>query len=109
MHASTSSPAPHISLSHVSSYSDCIDAAMVCCVQAREAARCGRMAAADGLLQTAVTLYNRAEKESGLVQNSETIARFERLVNDLCFAAQMIEVEQIERQPQSGAVAGGVA
>ena len=109
MHVTTSPQAPHISLSHVSSYSDCIDAAMVCCVQAREAARCGRMAAADGLLQTALTLYNRAEKESSLEQNSETYERFERLVNDLCFAAQMIEVEQIERQPQSGTVAGGAA
>ena len=93
---------------HTSTYSDCIDAAMVCCSQAREAATAGRFGAANGLLQTALTLHQRAETEAGSGQSEVLVQRFDKLVDALCFCAQIIEVESVAHReralPKVGAI-----
>ncbi|HEX8551267.1 MAG TPA: hypothetical protein VF681_06880 [Abditibacteriaceae bacterium] len=72
---------------------DCVDFAYLCCQRAQEAARCGRMQAAHGLVQTAASLYERAERESA--GNDAYSSRLDRLVSELCLCAQIIEIESI--------------
>jgi hypothetical protein len=74
---------------------DCVDSAYICCQKAQEAARYGRMQAAHGLVQTAVSLYQRAERESS--GDAAFSSRLDCLVSELCICAQVIEVEAVAR------------
>lgn len=76
---------------------DDIEAAITCCAQAREAARNGRLDAAQRLLQTALSMHRQAERTLQRTANSLIASRFNRLVNDMCYSAQVIEVEEIAR------------
>jgi hypothetical protein len=87
-----------------STYLDCIHSAFTCCSKAREAAVCGRFSAAHGLLQTALALYQRAEKETE-TRSLAGESHFEALSAELCYCAQTIEVKMIEHQkltPKAG-------
>lgn len=78
-------------------YNDCIEAAGTCCMQAREAARLGRLKAAQGLLQTAISLYRRAERAIPASLDETARRSFDDLVNELCYSAQVVEVEHVAR------------
>ena len=84
--------------------SHCIDEARVCCTQVRSALRCGRFDAANGLLQTALALYQLAacEKLEGKAEEKGAFScRLDELIDELCFCAQTIEVETVRRDEQT--------
>ena len=90
--SSQASPVPPVTST------DTIDAALLCCAKAREAAGAGRFNAANGLLQTAISLHGCAESQALGSNSGMLLQRYDQLVNDLCFCAQTIEVEAIARQ-----------
>lgn len=70
----------------------------------RSALRCGRFDAANGLLQTALALYQLAacEKLEGKAEEKGAFScRLDELVDELCFCAQTIEVETVMREQQT--------
>ena len=69
---------------------DCVDFAQVCCRRAKEAAKCGRMQSARGLVKTAVSLYERAVRES--TGEDGLPSRLQDLSEHLCQCVQDIDI-----------------
>jgi hypothetical protein len=60
------------------------------------------MRAAHGLLQTAISLHGRAEREIGDLIDAQVEQRFDTLVSELFYCAQTIEVEMVSRRMFDG-------
>ncbi|HEX8834759.1 MAG TPA: hypothetical protein VF719_11185 [Abditibacteriaceae bacterium] len=69
---------------------DCVDFAQVCCARAKEAAQRGRMQSARGLVKTAVSLYERAVRESA--GKDGLSSRLSDLSEHLCLCVRDIDI-----------------